>query len=66
MNGASLVVQWLRVCLPMPGMQIQSLVREHDPMCCEVTKPAHHSYRTHTAQLVHVAQGRLGTAKRNK
>ena len=40
------MVQWLRIRLPMWGMQIQSLVREHAPMCCEVTKPAHHSYRT--------------------
>ena len=25
----SLVVQWLRICLPMQGTQVQSLVREH-------------------------------------
>ena len=24
----SLVVQWLRICLPMQGMQVQVLVRE--------------------------------------
>ena len=26
--GTSLVVQWLRLCLPMQGVQVQSLVRE--------------------------------------
>ena len=26
--GASLVVQWLKLCLPMQGVQVQSLVRE--------------------------------------
>ena len=29
-SGASLVVQWLRVCLPMQGTQVQALVWE-DP-----------------------------------
>ena len=28
----SLVVQWLRICLPMHGTQVRSLVRE-DPTC---------------------------------
>ena len=32
--GASLVVQWLRVCLPMQGTQVQE-----DPTCCEATEP---------------------------
>ena len=36
-KGTSLVVQWLRVrCLPMQGMQVQSLVgklRSHVPQC---------------------------------
>ena len=27
-TGASLVVQWLRLCLPMRGTQVQSLVLE--------------------------------------
>ena len=26
--GVFLVVQWLRICLPMQGMWVQSLVRE--------------------------------------
>ena len=34
---ASLVVQWLRICLPMQGTQVQSLVQE-DSTCCKATK----------------------------
>ena len=33
-RGASLAVQWLRLCLPMQGVQVQSLVgqlRSHMP-----------------------------------
>ena len=41
--GASLVVQWLRIHLPMQGTQVKSLVRE-DPTCRGTTKPVHHSY----------------------
>ena len=39
----SLVVQWLRIQLPMQGTWVPSLVRE-DPTCCEATKPMHHNY----------------------
>ena len=39
----SLVVQWLRICLPMQGTQVQSLVWE-DPSCRGATKPVGHSY----------------------
>ena len=35
---ASLVAQWLRICLPMQGTRVWSLVRE-DPTCCRATKP---------------------------
>ena len=38
----SLVVQQLRIRLPMQGTQVQSLVWE-DPTCCGVTKPVHHN-----------------------
>ena len=37
-NRTSLVVQWLRICLPMQGTQVQSLVQE-DSTCCQATKP---------------------------
>ena len=41
--GASLVVQWLRICLPMQGTQVRSLVWE-DPTCRGATKPVRHNY----------------------
>ena len=31
--GTALVVQWLRLCAPSPGCQVQPLVRELDPAC---------------------------------
>ena len=40
---ASLVVQWLRIRLPMQGTQVQSLVWE-DPTCRGATKPMHHNH----------------------
>ena len=42
--GASLVAQWLRICLPMQGTRVQALVRE-DPTCRRATKPVSHNYR---------------------
>ena len=36
--SASLVVQWLRILLPMQGMRVQSLVQE-DSSCHNATKP---------------------------
>ena len=39
----SLVVQWLRICLPMQGTWVRALVRD-DPTCCGATKPLHHNY----------------------
>ncbi|KAJ8779555.1 hypothetical protein J1605_012439 [Eschrichtius robustus] len=42
-QGASLVAQWLRVCLPMQGTRVRSLVGE-DPTCSGATKPVSHSY----------------------
>ena len=37
-DRASLVVQWLRICLPMQGTRVQALVRE-DPTCTEQLSP---------------------------
>ena len=34
----SLVVQWLRIRLPVQGTQVQFQVQE-DPTCCQATKP---------------------------
>ena len=39
----SLVVQWLRIRLPMQGTWVRALVWE-DPTCRRATKPVHHNY----------------------
>ena len=41
--GASLVVQWLGIHLPMQGTRVLSLVRE-DPTCHGATKLVRHNY----------------------
>ena len=41
-GGTFMVVQWLRIFLPMPGTQVQSLVQE-DPTCHGATKPMYHN-----------------------
>ena len=40
---ASLVAQWLRVCLPMQGTRVRALVWE-DPTCRGATGPMSHNY----------------------
>ena len=40
---ASLVVQWLRICLPMQGTWVRALVWE-DPTCRGATGPVSHNY----------------------
>ena len=42
-QGASLVAQWLRICLPMQGTRVQALVWE-DPTCSGATRPVSHNY----------------------
>ena len=39
----SLMVQWLRICMPRQGTHIQPLVQE-DPMFYGATKPMYHNY----------------------
>ena len=41
--GASLVAQWLRVCLPIQGTRVRALVWE-DPTCHRATRPVSHNY----------------------
>ena len=41
--GASLVAQWLRICLQMQGTRVQALVWE-DPTCRGATRPVSHNY----------------------
>ena len=47
----SLVAQWLRICLPMQGTQVWSLVLE-DPTCRGATKPVCHNYWACMPQLL--------------
>ena len=42
-RGASLVAQWLRICLLMQGTRVQALVWE-DPTCHGATGPVSHNY----------------------
>ena len=41
---ASLVAQWLRICLLMQGIRVRALVWE-DPTCRGATRPVSHNYR---------------------
>ena len=43
LDGASLVVQWLRICLLMQGTWVRALVWE-DPTCRGATRPVSHNY----------------------
>ena len=47
LSWTSLLVQWIRIRLPMQRTQVHSLVRE-DSTCREATKPTHHNYWAHT------------------
>ena len=40
---ASLVAQWLRICLPMQGTRVRALVWE-DPTCRGANGPVSHNY----------------------
>ena len=42
-EGASLVAQWLRICLSMQGTRVRALVWE-DPTCRGATGPVSHNY----------------------
>ena len=42
-DGASLVAQWLRICLPMQGTRVRALVWE-DPTCYGAAGPVSHNY----------------------
>ena len=44
-SWASLLVQWLRICLPMQGTRVQALVQE-DSTCHRATKPVRHNQCT--------------------
>ena len=42
-DRASLVAQWLRICLPMQGTRVRALGWE-DPICRGATGPVSHNY----------------------
>ena len=42
-KGASLVAQWLRICLSMQGTRVRAVVWE-DPTCHGATRPVSHNY----------------------
>ena len=42
-SWASLVAQWLGICLPMQGTRVRALVWK-DPTCRGATKPVSHNY----------------------
>ena len=42
-SGASLVEQWLRICLPIQETRVRALVWE-DPTCRRATGPVSHNY----------------------
>ena len=48
---ASLVVQWLLICLAMQGTRVQSLV-QNDPTCHRATKLVLHNYWAHTLEPI--------------
>ena len=45
-----LVVEWIRILLPMQGTRIRSWAWE-DSTCCEATKSLHHNYWAHALEL---------------
>ena len=53
----SLVVQWLRIRLPMQGTRVQSLGQE-DPTSRRATKPTSHNYWARAPQLLKPACSR--------
>ena len=51
----SLVVQWLRICLPRQGTQVQSLVWE-DSMCQGATESEYNNYWAHMPSVCSLQQ----------
>ena len=51
----SLVVQWLRILLPMQGTRVRALVWE-DPTCHGATEPVRHNYWAWVPQLLKPAR----------
>ena len=60
----SLVIQWIRICLPVHGTWVQSLVQE-DPSCQGATKPVHHATATEPVLKSLCSETREATAMRS-
>ena len=43
-QGTFLVVQWLRICLPVQGSRVDPYSGNEDLTCHGATKPMHHNY----------------------
>ena len=50
-DWTELVVQWIRICLPVQGTRVWSLVQE-DSTHHRATKPVSHNYGAHTPRLL--------------
>ena len=60
----SLIVQWMGICLPVQGTQVQSLVRE-DSTCCAATQPMPHNHRSHMLWMLKLCTLSLCSARRS-
>ena len=56
-------MQWIRICLPMHGTQVQSLVWE-DPACHRATKPVLCNKRRHHSEKPKHCKERENTLKK--
>ena len=62
-QGPGLVVQWLRICLPLWGTWVQSLVWD-DSTCWGTTQPMYHKYCSpHTLGPAHCNMRSHGNEK---
>ena len=65
----SLMVQWLRIRLPVQGTRVRALIRE-DPTCHRATKPARlepmlRNKKSHRQWEAHASQRRAAPARHN-
>ena len=64
-SGTSLLVQWLKIHLPMQGTQVGSLVQE-DPTRSEAPKPVSRKYWAEAPQLLKPAHLRVHAPQQEK
>ena len=61
----SLVVQWLRICLPMQGTEVRSLVWDNST-CCKATRPVRHNSWAQIPQLLKLTSPRAYALQQEK